>query len=212
MFNLKNLASAGALACTLFTASAQAAPIYHVSLDTAGQSGQGLMDFTFLANLGAPAATALVSNFSGAFGAQFDRSTSLTGGLPGAVSFSNQNGGDYLTHYVQLGGLFSFDVSFAGSFATTESIDASQFNVTLYDDLLSGYIGAPGSFVEFSLLPQIGGVAGQILANAPNPMASLSQAAEVSEPGSMWTVLTALAIFGWSLRRQPRRFDKVGAG
>jgi hypothetical protein len=74
--------------------AAHAIPTYHVSIDTAGLTGRGLMDFTFLANAGATPASAVLNNFSGAFGATFDRSAGAAGGIPGDIVLGNQDGGD----------------------------------------------------------------------------------------------------------------------
>jgi hypothetical protein len=177
--------------------AANAVPTYHVSIDTGGFTGQGLMDFTFLANAGATPVNAVLNNFSGAYGATFERSPDAMGGIPGGIVLGNQSGGNYLTQFVALGGLFSFDIRFDGDFAVTENIDASQFDATLYNDDFTAYIGGTGSFAEFTLVPQVSGTPGTVLASSPNGMASVEAAAELPEPSAPLLALTALAMLGF---------------
>ena len=203
MFNLKTLLAQCCCGLALLAShAAHAVPTYHVSIDTAGLAGHGLMDFTFLANAGATPATAVLNNFSGAFGATFDRTAGATGGIPDGIVLGNQNGGDYLTQFVDLGGLFSFDVRFDGDFATTENIDESQFDATLYNDDLTAYLGGTGSFAEFVLVPQLGGIPGTVLASSPTGLANVTQAAPVPEPSSPLLALTALCMLGFVRRRR----------
>lgn len=176
-----------------------AAPIYRVSLDTRSFTGQALLDLTFLANAGATPASAILDNFSGAFGAVFDASPGVAGAIPGQVVLGNGNGGDYLTQFVELGGLFSFDIAFTGAFATTENIDASLFAAALYNADLSGHIGAPGSLVEFALAPQVDGIPGTIGVTA-NGLASVTQVNAVPEPSTLLLALGGLALLGWRRR------------
>jgi hypothetical protein len=192
------------LALVLFVHGvAQALPTYHVTVDTASHAGQGLMDFTFLANAGATPATAVLSNFSGAFGTVYDNSAGVTGAIPGQLILGNQNGGDYLTHLTQivgLGGSFSFDIRFDGEFANVASLDESLFNVTLYNEDFSGYIGTAGSLVSFELVPLVNGEPGGVVASSSSPMATV---AEVPEPSTLLLSLTALP-FCVSLARRRR--------
>ena len=207
MFNLKNFLSQCLVGLALLANNAaHAAPTYHVSIDTSGFTGQGLMDFTFLANAGATPATAVLNHFSGAFGAAFDRSADAAGSIPGGVVLGNQNGGNYVTQFVNLGGLFSFDVHFDGDFAVTENVDESQFDATLYNADLSGYIGGAGSFAEFVLVPEINGNPGKVLASSPTGVAHVAQVAEVPEPSSPMLTLTALAMLGFM--RGKRSFSR----
>ncbi|GGY44981.1 hypothetical protein GCM10007387_28710 [Pseudoduganella albidiflava] len=203
MKNLKHrmssyLALSLATLALLFSHAASAA-LYHVSVDTRAFTGQALLDFTFLANAGATPARAILDNFSGEFGAVFDASPRVTGTIPAGVVLGNQDGGDYLTQYVQLGGLFSFDIRFDGAFATTESIDASLFAVTLYNADLTGYIGDAGSLVEFALSPQTNGIPGGISVVASNELAQVSA---VPEPSSLLLALGGLGLLALHRRRQ----------
>jgi len=200
MRNLMKRFSLCLFALALFASNAaQALPTYQVKVDTRGLSGTALMDFTFLANAGATPANAILSNFSGAFGGDFDRSAGVSGSIADALVLGNQDGGSYLTQYVLLGGWFSFDVSFDGAFATTEGVDATQFNASLYTEDFSDFIGAAGPFAGFSLLPQVGGVTGGIEVSAA---AGLASVLEVPEPSSLpLLLLGAMAAFGWTRSR-----------
>lgn len=194
---LKNRFSLCLFALALFASSAaQALPTYRVSVDTSGHAGRALMDFTFLANAGATPLTAILSNFGGAFAEGFDRSPGAGGDVGGAVTLSNQGGGDWLTQFVNLGGLFSFDVRFEGDFATTGNIDGSLLSATLYNEDLTAYIGGEGSFVEFALAPQVNGMPGGVEIGSPTGLATVS---EVPEPSTLLLALGAMALLG--LRR-----------
>lgn len=199
MRNLMKRFSLCLFALALFASgAAQAFPTYQVKVDTRGLSGTALMDFTFLANAGATPATATLSNFSGDFGSLYERSPGVSGSIADGLVLGNEDGGDYLTQYVVLGGWFSFDISFGGAFATTEGVDASQFNATLYTEDFSDFVGTAGSFAAFSLLPQVAGVPGGIEVSAADGLASVS---EVPEPSSLLLVLAALAALGWARSR-----------
>jgi hypothetical protein len=201
MKNLKHcLAWCLAALALLASHAAWASPIYHVSVDTRGYAGDALLDFTFLANAGATPASAVLTNFSGAFGATFDASPGVAGAIPAGVVLGNQDGGDYLTQFVQLGGLFSFDIRFDGAFATTENIDASLFAATLYNADFTGYIGDAGSLVEFALTPQINGIPGGIGVTA----GGLANVSAVPEPSSLLMVLGGMGLLGFHLRRRAR--------
>jgi hypothetical protein len=196
MRNLMKRFSLCLFALALFASNAaQALPTYHVKVNTQGLSGPALMDFTFLANAGATPANAILSNFSGAFGAIYDRSAGVTGSILEGLVLGNQGGGDYLTQSVSLGGWLSFDLSFDGAFATTEGVDASLFSATLYNEDFTAYIGSAGSFAEFSLLPQVGGVAGGVEVSTPGALANVTQ---VPEPSSLLLVLGAMAVLGFA--------------
>lgn len=206
MQTLKNRLSTLFLALAMAAASAaHAGPTYHVNVDTSSQTGEGLMDFTFLANAGAPPASAILTNFHGAFGAAFDRSAGAAGTTAQSIVLGNQDGGNYLTQFVNLGGWFSFDISFDGDFAATDSVDESQFSATLYNADLSGYIGEAGSFASFALVPRIGGVPGGVVVLPTNELASVALVAEVPEPSTLALALAALGLLGLVRRKSAHR-------
>lgn len=181
---------------------ALASPIYRVSVDTTGYSGQGLMDFNFLANLGAAPATALLDGFSGAFGGEAGRSGGVSGAIPGPLTFDNQAGGSILTQTVDLGGWFSFNLRFAGDFDSTDAIDGTRFSVSLYNSDFSAYIGSEGSLVSFDLLPPANGAGGGVLAAPPG---SLATVAAVPEPATLLLVLGGLGLAAITGRRRTGR-------
>jgi hypothetical protein len=204
MDNLKKAILQCLLTAALFLHGAvQAGAIYHVAVDTTQYSGQALMDFTFLANAGATPATAILDNFAGAFSGTFDRSPGAIGAIPGQVRLGNQNGGDYLTALLEMGGQFSFDIRFEGDFAGIENANATQFNATLYKPDFSDYVGPPGSFVAFELLPAQDGRPGGIQVSADGGLATV---AEIPEPSTLLLTLGALAALG-GLRRRAARHD-----
>ena len=181
-------------ALALFASSvATATPVYRVSVDTSALSGLAVMDFTFLANAGATPASAVLGNFRGAFGSEFERSSGVSGAIPDGLAFGNQAGGSYLTQFVNLGGQFSFDIRFGGDFATVANMDGSQFDVTLYTENFTGFIGAEGSFASFALLPPWNGAPGATLVSVSQGLATV---AEVSEPSGLLLALTGLAMAG----------------
>lgn len=194
MINFKNLFTHCLLTLAVcWGGAAHAGPSYRVSVNTGAYNGQGLMDFSFLANAGVTPATAVLSNFSGAFGDEYERASGVIGAIPGMVTLDNQDGGTYLTQLVTLGGLFSFDVRFDGDFASIANLNATQFNATLYNSTLSEFIGVAGSFAVFDLLPPANGQPGQVLVSGPNALATVAQ---IPEPSSMLLVLAALALLG----------------
>ncbi len=209
MHNLKTFLQQAmfALAMAFGSGAAMAGPIYHVDVDTSSLAGTGLMDFNFLANLGAAPATASLSNFSGAFGAEFDRSASVLGAIPTGVSLTNEDGGNYLTQAVTLGGMFGFDIVFSGDFVMMSGQDASLFSVSLYSDNFASYLGVDGAFAEFSLLPSIGGAPAEVLVSPANALANIAAVAEVPEPSELLLMLSGLAMMGLIIRRRTRQRD-----
>lgn len=201
MFNIKHFARQALLALTLALGSvtAMATPYYHVNVNTAGLSGTGLMDFTFLGLGGAPGATATLSNFSGAFGAEALREGAVSGAIPGIVDMSNTDAFNALTQIVTLGGMFSFDVNFSGDFMAAAG-DGTTLAVSLYNDDFTKYLGVEGAFAQFDLTP---GAAGAALVGVSGPNA-LADVAVVPEPSELLLLLTGLGLMGVIVRRRTR--------
>ena len=199
MFRFKHFLSWLALAAALTGTCGQAAatPIaYHVDIDTATLgTGPAFLDLYFLGLDGAPAATAIVSNLTGAL----DGPASLTGTVAGMASgpfvFGNAGGGGDLVQAIQLGGKFSFDVSFTmlpGDIGTT-------FGWALFD--ATHYLGADGDLGNLFLQP-FAPAGQQILVAAPSTR--VSSVTTVPEPSTAALVLVAmLAMVAW--RRQEAR-------
>lgn len=180
--------------------AAVAGPSFHVSVDTGAYTGEALMDFNFLANLGANPASAVLGGFTGAFGSEYDRFGSVAGAIPGQLTLGNQGAGSTLTQYVTLGGLFGFDIRFDGDFASAATSNGSTFSVSLYETDFSDYIGVAGSFVQFELTPPANGQPGGVESSAPNALAT---AAAVPEPSALLLSMGALALMG--VRRRMRQ-------
>jgi hypothetical protein len=198
MFNFKHFLANLALAAAMIGACGQASatPLYHVDIDTASLgSGAAFLDLCFLGRDGAPAATAIVDHLAGAL----DGPASLTGTVAGTASgpfvFGNAGGGGELVQAIQLGGKFSFDVSFAiapGDIGTT-------FGWALFD--ATHYLGADGDLGNLFLQP-FAPVGQQVFVAAPSTR--VSSVAKIPEPSTAALMLVAmLAMLAW--RRQGAR-------
>ena len=198
MSRFKHFLSWLALAAALTGTCGQAAatPLYHVDIDTASLgSGSAFLDLYFLGLDGAPAATAIVSNLTGAFDGPADLTGAVVG--TGPFVFGNAGGGGDLVQAIQLGGKFSFDVSFTmlpGDIGTT-------FGWALFD--ATHYLGADGDLGNLFLQP-FAPVGEQILVATPST--GVSSVTMVPEPSTAALVLIAmLAMVAWR-GREARRF------
>ncbi len=200
MSRFKHFLSWLALAAALTGTCGQAAamPLYHVDIDTASLgSGPAFLDLYFLGLDGAPAATAIVSSLTGALDGPADLTGTVVGTAPGPFVFGNAGGGGDLVQAIQLGGKFSFDVSFTmlpGDIGTT-------FGWALFD--ATHYLGADGDLGNLFLQP-FALVGEQILVAAPST--GVSSVTTVPEPSTAALVLVAmLAMVAWR-GREARRF------
>lgn len=185
-----------ALACA--SAAALAGPTYHVTLNTAGLTGTGYLDFSVVGANGAPSAVASVSNLSGAFGLEADRVGAVAGTIPASFTLANAAGDNYLTQAVNFGGLFGFDVSFGGDYETVAGIDGATFAIGLFDALFAEYtLAATFAAQPGSLL---GGAT--LTAEALLPSVDIDAVSEVPEPSQLALLLTALVAAGAVLRRR----------
>ncbi|MCS0615365.1 NF038129 family PEP-CTERM protein [Massilia kyonggiensis] len=197
MFRFKHFLSWLALAAALTGTCGQAAatPIaYHVDIDTATLgSGPAFLELYFMGLDGAPAATAIVSSLTGALDGAADLTGTVVG--TGPFVFGNAGGGGDLVQAIQLGGKFSFDVSFTmapGDVGTT-------FGWALFD--ATHYLGADGDLGNLFLQP-FAPAGQQILVAAPSTR--VSSVTTVPEPSTAALVLVAmLAMVAW--RRQEAR-------
>ena len=200
MINFKSFVQQALLAAALILGAspAFAGPVYHVTINTAGIVAPGpLMAFDFISDADANAATATLTNFSGAFGAEDDRGTGVTD-IAGGYSFVNGLAG-YLTRAVTLGGNFGFDITFSDSFGGT--IDA-RFNVSLFDGDFAPLGTADGILASFELMAPMNGQPATLIISPDNAFAAISEAvAEVPEPSDLLLMLTALALAGLVTRR-----------
>lgn len=205
MFNVKNFAHQAFLSLALVFASAvaYAGPTYVVTIHTQAYAGEsGLLDFGFLGDAAATSELVTVSNFSGAFGAEFDRAGGVLGDLGSVVTFSNTGSANYLTQEVVLGGDFSFLLNFSGDYAMpADPNDALglTFVVALFNADLSEMLA---QLVQFNLMPFVAGEAANITVTANADLVDVSLVAEVPEPSQLLLMLTALALAGAALRRR----------
>jgi hypothetical protein len=192
MFRFKQFLSWLALAAALTGTCGQAAatPIYHVDIDTTTLgTGPAFLDLYFLGLDGAPAATAIVSNLAGALDGPADLTGTVAGAASGPFVFGNAGGGGDLLQAIQLGGKFSFDVSFTmapGDIGTT-------FGWALFD--ATHYLGADGDLGNLFLQP-FAPVGQQILVAAPST--AVSNVTTIPEPSTAALVFVAmLAMAAW---------------
>ena len=200
MYNFKHFLANLALAAATIAACGQAAatPLYyHVDVDTASLgTGPAWLDLYFLGLAGAADATAAVSHLDGALDGAPDLLGPVTAGAPGAYVFSNAGGGSELVQAIQLGGKFSFDVSFALAAGTT----GTTFGWSLFDT--THYLGVDGDLGNFMLQPDAP-LAQQILVTAPP--APLGGVTPVTEPSTAALMAVAmLAMVAWRGRRARR--------
>ncbi|MCS0615367.1 NF038129 family PEP-CTERM protein [Massilia kyonggiensis] len=176
---------------------AAATPLgYHVDIDTATLgSGPAFLELYFMGLDGAPAATAIVSSLTGALDGAADLTGTVVG--TGPFVFGNAGGGGDLVQAIQLGGKFSFDVSFTmapGDIGTT-------FGWALFD--ATHYLGADGDLGNLFLQP-FAPTGQQILVAAPSTR--VSSLTTIPEPSTAALVLVAmLAMAAWR-GREARRF------
>lgn len=191
MFNLKNLFTRALLALMLVTGAgmAVAGPTYHVTVNTQGYTGTGLIDFLLLGNDPSASTSAMLSNFTGDFGSDSFTEGDARGSIAGGVFLGTNAWYNDFAQSVNLGGRFSFDLRFDQS---AES-DPLTFSVGLYSDLLGGYLGdETGTLVQVDLTPGQPDVVyiGTTLANA----------SEVPEPATLAAMMLGLTLMGSTLR------------
>jgi hypothetical protein len=192
MFNFKHYVANLALAAALVGACAQAAaaPLYRVDIDTTSLgTGSAFLDLYFLGLDGAPAAIATVDHLTGALDGAASLTGTVTGTAPGPFVFGNAGGGGDLLQPIQLGGKFSFDISFTmlpGDVGTT-------FGWALLD--ATHYRGADGDLGNVFLQPFAPEGQQILLATAPT---SVNGVTKIPEPSTVALMLVAmLAMVAW---------------
>ena len=205
MFTITNFVRKAVLAAALaiVSAAASAGQTYLVTIHTQTVEAEaGLLEFNFATLGDVVGGTASLSNFSGAFGEEFDRSGSADGAIPGAVTFTESIFANYLTYNVIFGGDFSFNVTFSGDYETVPGLYAPTFQVSLYDAFLTTEFGVAA---QFDLIPALNGDAAGVFVTISNPvLATVTEvvAADVPEPSQLLLMLSALALAGVALRRR----------
>jgi hypothetical protein len=189
MFNFKCILARLLLAVSLAAgmAPAGAGPIYHVDIDTSSLgTGPAFLGLYFLGLDGAAEATATATKLAGAFSGPATLTGSVAGGVPGPLVFSNANGGGDWFQAIELGGMFSFDLSFmVGSGDTGATFGWALFNETQY-------LGVDGDLGNLFLQP--GAPADQQVTFAVAD-SQLSSVTVIPEPST--AALMLLAMLAW---------------
>lgn len=205
MFNFKTFVCQALLAAALALtgAAALAGPTYLVTINTQDlEEETGLIDFSFYTTADAVGGMVSLSNFSGAFGEEFDRGGSADGAIPGAVTLVNGITSNYLTQNVTFGGAFSFNVTFSGDYETVRGLNATTFTVSLFGPLFSPQFG---DAVSFDLIPAFNHDPAGVLVTIADPdLASATElvAAEVPEPSQLPLMLSAVVLAGVAMGRR----------
>lgn len=196
MFNLKNLFTRALLALMLVTGAgaASAGPTYHVTVNTGGFAGSGLIDFLLLGNDPSASTSAMLSNFSGDFGSDSFTEGDARGSISEGVFLGTHAWFNDFAQSVNLGGRFSFDLRFDQA----SDSDPLTFSVGVYSDLLGTYLGdETGTLVQIDLTP------GQPDVVYTDTM--LANASEVPEPATLAAMMLGLTLMGSTLRARRRK-------
>ncbi|WP_198115379.1 NF038129 family PEP-CTERM protein [Massilia rhizosphaerae] len=177
----------------LWAGTALAVPYHHVDIDTSTLgTGMAYLGLDFLGVDGATPASATVDNLAGALLGIPVASGSVTAGPTGTLTFTNDGGGGDWFQAIQLGGHFTFDVSFLFG----AGVDGSTFSWSVFDD--THYLGVDGNLGSIDLHPEA--VVGSGLTAAPDNAFSTVRA--VPEPSTL--LLMALAGGLMAVRRRIR--------
>jgi hypothetical protein len=197
MQNLNSLMLRALVALAMFSSSGQlfASPVYHVSIDSAGLSGQGYLDFLFLGLGSAARSDVQLTHFTG----DFDRSTSTAsnadGSLDAGVTIHNDTGWNEFAQLANFGGLFAFDVQFS---TANDGTSGSNLSIALLDSGLNGYVGGTtGDMASFQVYP------GRPALFTASDRAAVGPAA-VPEPATLAEVASGLMLLFGTLRRRRR--------
>jgi hypothetical protein len=126
-----------------------ASPIYAVSIDSRGLSGQGYLDFLFLGTASSARASVKLTNFTG----DFDKSTATIsnaeGSLDAGVTIHNDTGWNEFGQLANFGGLFTFHVQFD---VTDDATGGSTLSIALLaPDLIDYADGTTGDLANFEV-------------------------------------------------------------
>lgn len=188
MMTLKTFFSRALLALSLLAGAAGASPIYHVALDTTGNTGDGYVQIDFLPFATTDVLTATISGLDGAFVGTPALEHVVQSG--NTFTFSSDAFSDFF-QAIQLGGKFGFDVTFGGVPADGGSTGLS---VSLLDSL--------GDYLSYQAV-QISLVAGEAPAVTVDPaFAAVTAVTAVPEPADWALVATGLLLLGAARRRR----------
>lgn len=196
-----NLALAASALCAT---SAWADTSFHASVNTAAWAGaSGWLDFQF--NPGqspAPAAQVRISNFSGNFGSQLFLEGQASGNLADGFILGNGSAFNDLFHAIQLGGNFSFDLTFSGDVFSTPGQVGTTFSLGLLAGDQQSYLGNPaGALFQIDLMPADAGAPASTTLSLLGGQ-SIATVSAVPEPQSYALLLAGLGVIGLLARRQ----------
>jgi hypothetical protein len=138
-----------------------------------------------------------VDHLAGALDGAADLFGTVTGSASGPFVFGNAGGGGELVQAIQLGGKFSFDVSFTMAPGNT----GTTFGWALFDS--THYLGVDGDLGNLFLQPDAAPDS-QVLIAAPTTQ--LGGVTPIPEPSTAALMLAAmLALLAWR-RQGARRF------
>jgi hypothetical protein len=169
---------------------------FHVDQNTRTIANPQWIDLFFSRADGAAAATATVSNFSGAFGAVDYAEGGVTFMGDGSIILTNAAFSNIVDFTATFGGNFGFDVMFASDFIGGNSVDGSTFSVSVLD---AGLNPIGGTLAQFNLFGSAG-VSPSAVSNLVT-ITALSPSA-VPEPSELLLMLTGLGLVGFMVRRR----------
>jgi len=200
------LRHAAALALALCSSLAAADTSFNVSIDTAGFGASGWLDLQFNPNGGlfTPAATAMVTNFTGFDAAATAYSEgNVTGSLQSGYVFGNSTYYNDLFHAVNYGSVLSFTVTFAGDAELTGNFGQSQFTVAAYaaDEVTPLGVASGDSLLAITWTPAaVAGMAGN--ADAVSYSAAAAVSAVPEPPSLLMLGMGAMLVAGVAARRR----------
>ena len=181
----------------LCAGAALAVPVHHVDIDTSALgTGTAWLGFTFLSVGGATPASASLTNLAGDLLGTPVATGSVTGGPPGALTFTNDAGGGDWFQAIQLGGHFGFDISFLFGDGSDGSTDGSTFGWALFDD--THYLGVDGDLGSIALHPDLP-LDGRLTITPDN---AFSAVRAVPEPSTLLLVALSGSVLV-AVRRRP---------
>jgi hypothetical protein len=197
MKNLKSLMLRALVALAMLSGSGQlvASPVYHVSVDSGGLSGQGYLDFLFLGTGSSARADVQLTHFTGDFDRSAYTASNADGSLDAGVTIHNDTGWNEFGQLANFGGRFSFDVQFS---IANDAAGGSNLSIALLDSGLNAYVdGTTGDMASFQVYPD------QPAFFTVSDRAAVGPAV-VPEPATLAEMASGLMLLFGALRRRRR--------